>query len=280
MKPKLTPAHRLALLACLPAAAGASAGTVTLLSQERSVFARVDPGFNVPDRSDAPPAESATEAADGFGDFEAVLDLEILAEEISTDFARGTFARASQSSSFDEADGDVRLSVNGGAFAKDDGAGSTARFLYDVRFAVDGPTQYEFQGRATFFSTDDTEFRFDRADGTVARSPFEFERSGELDDSFSFDFMRVPTADNPSPPSATGTIEAGEYRLLLQATAESGRSGDPFVSINDFGLIFRDSTLAGGETDPPVAIPSPAALPAGLALLGAGLMRRRRDAAA
>ena len=96
---------------------------------------------------------------------------------------------------------------------------------------------------------------------------------------FVFDQTGVdPDTGEPFP--STGVLEAGTYRFGASGSAINPGFDEGSFELTNFGIVLLDSTLTSGETDPPVAIPSPAALPAGLALLGAGLMRRRRDAEA
>ena len=123
MKPKLTPAHRLALIACLPAAAGAataSAGTVTLLSQERSVFAAFD-GVQAAQGTLAPVSDinlsERLEASD-FGVFNESAEVDVQIDDFPIDPPFGPFAsrgRAQQRSSFEQVGSDVLLNFEGSA---------------------------------------------------------------------------------------------------------------------------------------------------------------------
>ena len=289
---KLTPAHRLALLACLPAAAGASAGTVTLLSQERSVSAEVSDrdlfndagiGFSAPDGVLA----GGAEAADDFELFDARVALNVDAEDFldggefqgrlgGTRFSEPT---ASHRSSFEQRGGDVAFSFTGGASS---GApGGSASFALEVEFALDSATAFRLTGTGRA-ANDAPRFVFEDASGDVVRSLRSFDVDfNDMDTSSTFVFDG--SASNPflnDPPSNTGILDAGTYRFGASGSANNFGSDSGEFSLTDFGIVLLDSTLAGGDADPPVAIPSPAALPAGLALLGAGLMRRRRDAAA
>ena len=141
---KLTPAHRLALLACLPAAAGASAGTVTLLSQERSVSARVD---NANVFSPVPLVEDSV-AAEGFGGFEASADVFVTDEDLpeGVTLDRGSAgASASQRSSFTQQGSDV-LFVFDGVASADARAGEAAGFVFEVSFRIEEDVAFELTG--------------------------------------------------------------------------------------------------------------------------------------
>ena len=279
---KLTPAHRLALLACLPAAAGASAGTVTLLSQERSVSASID-GSDVFVGSSPVGGVLASDArgANGFGLFDETIDFTLTAEDLpdGASFPGTSFAFASQRSEISEAGDDVVLSFTG-ASRVGFNRGNDARFVFAVSFELEEAAAYELQGTG-FGENDGPEFTFEDADGGTVRNLNAFDVSGSMDSTGRYDFaadanFRGDLLDN------TGILAAGSYTFGVEGNATFPGADPGSISFDGFGLILRDSTLAGSGDNGggPVPIPSPAALPAGLALLGAGLMRRRRDAAA
>ena len=273
---KLASAQSLALLACLPAAAGASAGTVTLLSQERSVSASID-GSDVFVGSSPVGGVLASDARspDGFGLFDETIDFTLTAEDLpdGATFPGISFAFASQRSEISEAGNDVVLSFSG-ASRVGFNLGNNAGFVFAVNFELEEATAYELQGTG-FGEADGPMFTFVDADGDTVRDLAVFDVSRPMDSSGRYDF----TADasfRGDPLDNTGILVAGSYTFGVEGNATFPGADPGSISFDGFGLILRDSTLAGGETPPTVAIPSPAALPAGLAMLGAGLLRRKR----
>ena len=291
---KLNTAHRLALFACLPAAAGAataSAGTVTLLSQERSVSVTVTGSdlFTPDGRNFSNFERQEVLAAEDFSLFDAATSLTVDADEVSEGAFFGGMdgssnvsnPNARQRSSFEQRGDAVAFSFSGAAFP---GApGSFAAFEFAVTFSIDEATPFELTGTGLTTGNVSSPF-FLAEDASRAFDLFSFQDDMDLEDlqpTFDFTAPAVSFQTGEVTPN-TGVLEAGTYRFGVQADVDNPGFDSTFARFTDFGLILRDSTLAGSGDGGggPVPIPSPAALPAGLALLGAGLMRRRRDAAA
>ena len=293
---KLTPAHRLALLACLPAAAGASAGTVTLLSQERSVSATFsqDVFLDPSQRSIRIEKEDFVEA-EGFDAFTAEAVAQVTPEELEGTFGlpggnfsggvRSTRVSATQQSSIEQRGDSVAFEISGAA-SPGPAAGSESEFLFDLTFSVDAATAFELTGTSNAVGLTANPFFFSE-DGDAVLNLRAFRDRDE------FDFSRPFIESDYSMPAVvdrtgeivpnTGVIQAGSYRFGILGLSDNPGFDASSSRVEGFGLILRDSTLAGTGNNGgggPVPIPSPAALPAGLACSGAGLMRRRRDAAA
>ncbi|BAM02499.1 hypothetical protein [Phycisphaera mikurensis] len=285
------PLFCLALLGCLPAAA-ASAGTVTLLSQERSVFATVGAGDATgPSGAPLPNPEALRrtqrDSAGGFGLFAATASV----QNAPSDFPEGfgnfdLFARATQTSSFTERDGAVVLEVSGDNDIANPLSVATldadARNVFEVVFELKEQTAFELTGTASNFP----EFTFNDASGSEV-VPFQaFDVSSEL---FllgaEYDFNGDGLIDRNGPVTGSnvvpnrGVLAAGVYTFGVRFSSFASLDSRP-GEVSGFGLILRDSSLArsGEGGGGPVPIPSPAALPVGLALMAGSLLRRRRAA--
>ena len=289
---KLNTAHRLALLACLPAAAGAataSAGTVTLLSQERSVSVE-QTGLNLFGDGGQPGPRgviaSDEVSAGDFDRFDTAVALDLDAEDFVeggifggiTNSSRFSTPAARQTSSFSQEGDAVIFTSSGGASS---GApDSSATFAFEVEFQLSATTPYRLMGMSSV-SYDAPRFIFEDRSGQQVRDllAFEVTQPQEFFSRYVFDGSGTDPRSGDLLPS-DGELEAGRYRFGATGTATNPGYDAGGFSLDDFGIVLLDSTLAGSGDDDggPVPIPSPAALPAGLALLGAGLMRRRRNA--
>lgn len=294
------PLARLALLACLPAAAwagAASAGTVTLLSQERSVSAFI-PGSDLFGSTMSSPVggtlASGEEIATDFGAFDASASFRVDGEEIIEDgrfigIARRTrfaSAGARQSSSFEQIGDDVFFVSDAGVGAF--GSGGSASVQFEVTFLLSEATDFRLTGTGNAMN-DEPRFIFEDAAGGRVLDLGSFNESptfpGGPSPSFVFDGTGVDPSFGELFPTA-GTLEAGTYRFGFSGTAFDPGFDPGSFNLNNFGIVFANSILAtpddtddtddGPVASDPVAIPSPAALPAGLALLAGGLLRRRR----
>ena len=199
-------------------------------------------------------------------------------------------ASASQFSRIVEEGEDVRFEFSGGSSASPTSSaffssfriGSSFEFL--IEFSIDEATGYELTGEGTSLF-DGPRFTFVDNSGERVRSLSEFEVAFDgsaRDQELVYDFAATEDFDG-SILDNTGVLEAGSYTFGVRGETIDEKPGAGRINLEGFGLILRDSSLAGSGDNGdggPVPIPSPAALPAGLALLGAGLMRRRRDAAA
>lgn len=292
------PLSRLALFACLPAAAwagAASAGTVTLLSQERSVSATL----NLNALEDSQGQGIATgmlrevETAADFSPFDATVEL--IADEtnfpgVSVSGAEAITAFATQSSSIEQRGNDVAFEISGRASVEGLSGFEVgfSDFAFETTFSVDSPTEFALTGSSQAVAR--PSFTFREVDGPSVLFLDSFSTNdpnagGGNVFNFVFDGTGREFLTGELFPT-TGILEPGEYLLATSGIGfDSGVDGPAFVDTENFGLILFDTTLAtpddtddGPVASNPVAIPSPAALPAGLALLAGGLLRRRRVA--
>ena len=281
MQPRHLP--HLVVLSCLTTA-GASAGTVTLLSQERSVRASIDTaaGF-LSGSSGEVPVFVRSEAFDSVeaGRFAETAEVAVsnadLPEGVRFLDPDPSTATARQSSNFTQDGGDVRFGLSAFAGTSTDnpteGAGSA--FGYRVSFELEEVTDYALAGTAQASANFVSRFEDEQGDAFLDLLDFTT-RVAEQDlqlvfDGTGRDFSTGELLDN------TGTLAPGVYEIEIIGSGFTGSSVDfGTVRFDDFGFILRDSTLA--TVDALTPIPSPAALPAGLALLVGGLMRRRRAA--
>ena len=278
MQPRHLP--RLVVLSCL-AATGASAGTVTLLSQERSVGAFIDGPF-LDENFDVVEGVTVEDVrvASGFGRFDATAAV----TEADPAIPAGVFAldggnaapSASQRSSLEAVDGGVAFTASGSADAGNPPAARVANaFLVD--FSLDGPTAFELTGSARTFGLFPNDFTFEELGAETVIDLGSFGEFPEVNPS-----QEQPRVFDFGPGSSrvrTGTLPAGDYRFGLDLGFAGGGTDPIFADFTDFGIVFADSTLVvpGDTPGTPdtTPIPSPAALPAGLALLAGGLLRRR-----
>ena len=145
-------------------------------------------------------------------------------------------------------------SVDDGAVTITGGGGASAAFRYD--FDVAEAVEYVLT-----FREEETGF----AGFNLASADFVFI---DLATGAAIEFDDVVAEPSSFRTTGTGTLLAGSYRLGFEAQAFS----DEFSGIR----AGFDFAVSAAEPGGPVPIPSPAALPAGVALL-CGLLSRRRS---
>ena len=181
---------------------------------------------------------------------------------------------ANQSSVFLQQGNDVAFTFNGGASAG--GPDSDGSLVFKVGFSLDEATDFRLTGTGRA-REDAPFFVFQNASGETVRNLRSFDQDPDTGNTSSdFDFTQLGAFDNGSN-TPIGTLDAGTYLFGFSGRAQNPGSDSGSFGLTDFGIVFADSTLAIAG-DPPAVIPSPAALPAGLALLAGGLLRRRRAA--
>ena len=255
-----------AALAVSLAPVAASAATVTLLEQERFVEVSINDAV-----SGDSPERVTREAAEGFGPFSAEVTDFILSdnnpEGVPTQTTGG--ASAELDSSLGAEAGSVFLLGNSNAAAGDavNAGPSSANGVSSLRvvFELDVATSFSFLG--TGFEDDDGQssfFSLESEDGS-----FSLDRSDDPD------FFTGSGGGSFSGVESNGTLDSGTYILTLGSLAFTG--GDSGGSSGSVSLELLDSTLGSDAATPaPTPVPTPGALAAGLSLLAAGALRRRR----
>lgn len=250
------------LVAMVPA--GASAASITDLAVSGEVTALADGQIDLFDSSEGPGfSESNDQQATSFGEFplsvSAIADAETSGGLLPFRFA-DAFADLNVERTPTGVEGSLELDT-GGFFTQtnsrpfNSGAGfSTATFSYS--FLVDAQTAFELTARTNSGLEALTNQRVELSSRLI--DDLTGNTLADLDDDFNF----IRSVDTTS-----GLLEPGTYTLLVDASAEAFES-----------LLFQDFafSLNFSEVEAPNPVPSPAALPAGLALLCGLIARRKR----
>ena len=243
----------LALAALTASAAPAWAASVTVDSQDRSVSVTI-PAASDDDSLDI---SEAIDASD-FGPFDATLDRTLTNPQPDFGFTQISSALASQQSLFGTSMGQFVADAEGSTVydSRDTDTLTSADSDFSVTFTLDEAMVFEVSGFNRYTSTGGG------ASGSavqligVGGEVFLFRRGGD-DGPGDGSIQTDPFSDS-------GTLNTGTYTL----TASSGVGGGIGGTSAGYDVSFTIGT----------AIPTPAALPLGVALLGGLMLRRHRDA--